>query len=273
MMEIIMQAESVYDIDLFILADQIPDFEKWINPSELRFATAPPQAERGAKRADIIEAWLRIRSLDEGERLATALKIDQRNADQIESIPRINGRLRVWQYPDAVADFGYWGAMPILYRNEGVALLLSKNPRKVTWANVRKDVDTWQFASQFRDLRTVLHRAVRSGQLEHPFQPRKLINWAQRHKLNVPTEFSAAVDAAPSSSASEKLQANPKEKDSLLICLHVLVREVFGHVPNSGRNSTASQLVRLVEKYGRTLDAKTARKYVRQSDELAPPPD
>jgi hypothetical protein len=95
MMEVIMRVESVYvaieNIDLFILADQIPDFERWINPLELRLATATPQAEPGTRQAEIFEAWHRIQSLDEDERIATAFAIDQRNAGRIASIPRING--------------------------------------------------------------------------------------------------------------------------------------------------------------------------------------
>lgn len=269
-----MQAESVYaseNICLFILADHFPDFEKWVPRSDLRLATTPPDAEPGTQAAKICDAWLGLRRLSEGDRMALALRIDRHNATRIASIPRLSAYLKSWEDPEATADFGLWCAMPLLTRDEAVALLLGKDPHKVTWESVRHDVDVWPFASKFRDLRTVMKRACRAGQLEEPITPRKLVAWARRRNLVVPAKLSDGVLAASSTSAEEKHHAHPKEKLSLLQLFHILIMEFLHHVP--GRNSTTSQLLRLLEKYGLRMDEKTVRKFVKQSDELRPPRD
>ena len=58
------------------------------------------------------------------------------------------------------ADFGYWSKQAYWSINEAIALILGKDPRKVTWDEVKKYIPNSPFANKFNELKELASRYV-----------------------------------------------------------------------------------------------------------------
>tara|TARA_R110002126_G_scaffold213048_4_gene359588 strand:+ start:9470 stop:10495 length:1026 start_codon:yes stop_codon:yes gene_type:complete len=103
-------------------------------------------------------------------------------------------RERWFNQPDADANFAYWAAASYWTPEEGVCLLLSKEPRKVSWEKLSSLVTISPFAKSFQDHREIVRRAIVMGQLFNKTIPTFFLAWAERMHLAVPVEMKEEIE-------------------------------------------------------------------------------
>jgi len=88
----------------------------------------------------------------------------------------------------AQADFFYWGNMPFWTLDEGIALLLGKDPSIVKWDVVRHYVNYFESSELCLDydkLRTLVLRAVEIGEIDEPTFPVVFLEWAKNSGIEI----------------------------------------------------------------------------------------
>ena len=107
-------------------------------------------------------------------------------------------RDRFFSSPLLDAAAVYWARMSYWTIEEGVSLLLGKNPRKVSWEIMRDKLDQYSLEnSPFVKMYTsILHRAnkaVKSGIIGESLHPSSFLVWADGHGLGIPENLKTAV--------------------------------------------------------------------------------
>jgi hypothetical protein len=96
---------------------------------------------------------------------------------------------------DAAADFTHWSACPYWTIEEGVALLLGKDPRKVSWEAVKSSINVSTVAKRFDEIRDLAMRAVIAKIIGTATAPGLFLRWAERTGIDVPIQLREAVIA------------------------------------------------------------------------------
>lgn len=104
-------------------------------------------------------------------------------------------RKRFFNQPTANADIDYWSKQAYWSIDEAIALILGKDPRKVTWKNLEPYLSTSPFAMKFHELRELAKRYVNCKELFDPVFPSVFLAWAKRMSINIPGELVNAVSA------------------------------------------------------------------------------
>lgn len=102
---------------------------------------------------------------------------------------------RFFNQPNCDADFSYWSKQAYWSIDEAIALLLGKEPRKVTWDEVKKYIPASPFANRFNEIRELARRYVNCKELYDPVFPGIFLAWSERMSIEVPTELKGAVNA------------------------------------------------------------------------------
>lgn len=97
--------------------------------------------------------------------------------------------------PQSLADVSYWCVWPDWSIEEGIALVLDRDPRVVMWEDVKSCVSVSALAKQFGDLLKLADRARIAGQLRARNHPGVFLRWVERTKqVNIPKRLRAAVE-------------------------------------------------------------------------------
>lgn len=215
---------------------------------------------------------------------------------------------RVFNKPDAVADFDYWSRMPHWTLDEALALSFGKAPEVVSWKVVQPHIQVSQFARNYARRRELAVRALQWKQLSDPVLPGIFITWAKRTQFEFPTELEAAVAAngqviedwkslydklcasinerigectrlrreleALKSQRAISAEAKPlltRERDSLLKLVVGMAVQGYGFQPREARSPVPSEIASDLNQLGIGLDVDTVRKYLKEGAELWPP--
>lgn len=93
------------------------------------------------------------------------------------------------------ADYHYWARQAYWSINEAITLLLGKDPRKVTWEEVKKYIPNSHFANKFNELRELTSRYVNCQELYDPVFPGVFLAWAERMNINIPIALKETIHA------------------------------------------------------------------------------
>lgn len=87
------------------------------------------------------------------------------------------------------ADFTHWSKMPYWSIDEGIALLLDKNPQSVYWdlmKNYLTGPHANPFALYYSDLRDIALRALEMQEITDPTSPITFVAWAEGRGIEIP---------------------------------------------------------------------------------------
>lgn len=104
-------------------------------------------------------------------------------------------RKRFFNKPSCNADFSYWAKQAYWSIDEAIALILGKDPRKVTWDNIKTYLSSSQFVKKFHELRELAKRYVHCKELYNSVFPSIFLAWAKRMQISIPKELNEAVSA------------------------------------------------------------------------------
>jgi hypothetical protein len=94
----------------------------------------------------------------------------------------------------SMADFGHWLMASYWTLEEGTTLILSRDPRKVSWARVEQYVLISDFAKKYEDTRELVNRAAEVGILARKVSPRRFVSWAAECGLDIPEPLQDLID-------------------------------------------------------------------------------
>lgn len=101
---------------------------------------------------------------------------------------------RFFNQPECDADYDYWSKQACWKIDEGIALILGKDPRKVTWANIQKYTPQSLFTRKFVELRELAFRYVSFQQLYECTPPGNFLAWAERLDISYPAELKTIIN-------------------------------------------------------------------------------
>lgn len=111
---------------------------------------------------------------------------------------------RDFNKPRSMADFKYWLMASYWTLEEGTALILDRDPRKVKWPSVKRDVYVSEFAKKYEQTRELVNRAAEADILVDKVTPRRFVSWAAEVGLTIPDGLSdLAEDHADNKTSSE----------------------------------------------------------------------
>ncbi len=127
---------------------------------------------------------------------------------------------RFYNQPNAKADYAYWAKMSFWTVEEGVSLLLGKNPRKVSWEKLYKKLGAYNFTEspfvkKYRDILELAGREVKAGVLNSTLPLGTFLAWAERKDFDAPEELVEQVKKYSSAATTnERTQASVDVRDS-----------------------------------------------------------
>jgi hypothetical protein len=104
----------------------------------------------------------------------------------------------------AEADFLHWSQRAYWTLDQGIALLLSKDPYEVYWKRIRGYVNfpySTQVSYDYGKLRMIVVQARNIKEIPHKMSPTAFLEWAERKCLAIPLQLKQQV---------EKINANMK---------------------------------------------------------------
>ncbi|MEW8073064.1 MAG: hypothetical protein AB2758_21600 [Candidatus Thiodiazotropha endolucinida] len=116
--------------------------------------------------------------------------------------------------PGADADFEYWGKVAGYKPEEAAALLLSKNPDKVTIDSLKSYSQISDFPKKYTQSLTLVSRAVSMGELRNPIQPRLFLEWAKQKKIYFPDELAKVIEEC---SSDTEIRTYEAQKNTITI--------------------------------------------------------
>lgn len=96
---------------------------------------------------------------------------------------------RYFNQPSYNADFNYWGKQPYWTIEEGIFLILEKDPRKIKWENISQYTNVSHFAKKFEEILGLAKRYVACGQLSNSVTPGVFLAWVIRMGFTIPEKL------------------------------------------------------------------------------------
>lgn len=142
-------------------------------------------------------AWRKM-SLPELEALLKAARETVKDKMQKDlEASNLVARLEDEKNFDAPADYEYWGKLSVWTLEQGVALLLGKNPNVIKWERLKLYAHKSLLAAQFKQYMDVGLSDLKLPNLTHMTQynnlPPFFIKWADKHDFPVPEKLRAVV--------------------------------------------------------------------------------
>lgn len=164
---------------------------RMVRANGVNFTKDQEGSQKLIEAAEIYESELRKLGADEINSRVAEQRVRDRENELLKAEKEEAGRL--FNRPDAKADFDYWAKMALWSIDETVALSLERDPRKVTWKLVEAYTKVSAFAALFADRRNLMRRAVAASQLGEANTPGFFLAWADRFKLTIPDALTKAV--------------------------------------------------------------------------------
>jgi len=128
------------------------------------------------------------------ENLATIFDAEQA-AYQKELFKRISKdeKRRFFSQPKATANFNHWSKASYWTLDEGVALVLGKEPEFVNWKNIEPFKSRSPFAKRYMRVYDLARRACVAHELQNKNSPKIFLAWARKNEFDIPHELSQLV--------------------------------------------------------------------------------
>ena len=235
-----------------------------------------------------------IVALDDGQLECRWKELQLLKAARREAAHPLNALPANEKVYDYYAKAAYWTL------DEGVALLLERDPNGLNHESVKKYSFLPTIGREFLELRDLARRAAKMSQLAYENLPGYFLAWASRNRLPVPDGLTKAINdhgiqvadwksiadqrsnqiaaleaelesRRPHPPAKQRLRsAETIEKQSRLRLIIGLVIASYNHDPRASRTTTASAIRRDLETLGMSMDEDTIRKILREAAEFAP---
>ena len=110
----------------------------------------------------------------------------------------IEEKSQLWNIVSAtLVDFEYWSKMPYWSIEEGIALLLRRNPRVVTYKLVNnKHAPSSVFKIEYMDIYEIARRSsisIGENEIGKSNSPKSFLNWAKINNFKIPNELKVEV--------------------------------------------------------------------------------
>lgn len=112
---------------------------------------------------------------------------DQFSAEEERKLP--------FSRENAQADFNYWARASFWTVEEGLLLIMGRDPRRVTAKNIRMYQRSSEFARQFAAQCELARRAALMRQIEDSNLPGVFVAWAKRSQLEIDPALEPALEA------------------------------------------------------------------------------
>ncbi len=138
---------------------------------------------------------------------------------------------------EAEADFVYWGNMPFWTLDEGIALLLGKDPERVNWGVIRHYVNSEfsiDLCFDYSKLRTLILRSLDVGEIEESNSPAVFLAWAETKQVKIPEALRIQVvdrkydikNCTPETDQSNVITIKDKEIEALNQEINLLQKRI-----------------------------------------------
>ncbi|PWY56061.1 hypothetical protein DGG96_08990 [Legionella qingyii] len=91
------------------------------------------------------------------------------------------------------ADFSYFGKKALWSIEEGITLILGKDPGKIKWDNIKMYSHLSPLVKKFEEIKELALNYNSAGQLPDPITPGKFLAWAERMQFDIPLKLKEAV--------------------------------------------------------------------------------
>lgn len=240
-----------------------------------------------------------------------AALVAEQKADERQKARRraeLDERTRFFHRREAAADFNFWSRAAYWTLDEAVALSLGKQPQTVNWKTIQPYLKVSPFAVEFEQRRMLATRAKDTNQLADSNLPGFFLAWANRNRMDVPTELVKAVEAhghqvADWKTAYDEAQATnstlraeldalrraltegqrappavhnekpliTRERETALKLVIGMAIGGYGYEPTATRSSVAREISEDIVRAGLTLDEDTVRSWLKEArDNLLP---
>ena len=142
----------------------------------------------------------------------------------MSSYKKLSEKQQFFNRPEARADFSHWARMEFWSKEEAVALILGKEPNRVSQINLEEyNTTNSPFIQEFKRLTQLIDRAVEGKRLPERPTPREFTEWARALNFEVPAKLDEELEQLelPSTPAwdtfDEGSETYPRE-------LHIAVR-------------------------------------------------
>ena len=199
-------------------------------------------------------------------------------------------RGRFYNLKSASADFVHWSKAAHWTLDEAIALSFGKEPDIVNWDKIEKFKDKSQFVKAYAKRRDLALRATRWKVFSNTIPPAIFISWAKQIKIDLPIELinellkigTVAIDWREKFNALEsvhnELLENSKnanlgttqKTENLLKAFASIAIDAYGYDPNSKKSTTTNDILKALERQGKTLDPKTIRAWLKEGIDLLP---
>ena len=133
---------------------------------------------------------------------------------------------------ESEADFNHWGGMPYWTPEEAVALILGKDPKRVS-----------PFIKGFRNLKELLDRAIEVEDLPKKPTPRQSVEWAKKIDFEIPADLEEVLEQLELPSAPTGGEFD-EESETYPLELHIAVKAWSVASRQTGSTDTPKELVR-----------------------------
>ncbi len=96
---------------------------------------------------------------------------------------------------NAQADFEYWARAAYWTIEEGVLLIMGRDPRRVQVKSIAAHRRTSRFARRFVEVSELAERALKMHQLNRSNTPGEFVAWAKQIKLEIDPELERALES------------------------------------------------------------------------------
>jgi hypothetical protein len=185
--------------------------------------------------------------------------VEECNREQTEAEERAD-RLEFFNQPDAAADFRFWCALESWSLDETAALLLGKDPRKVSSFGGNHLIRHGSpFRRAFEDLKSKLVRAHADQKLLDRNRPSDIVGWAERVGVFVPEQLSAYLEI------SGGVPIEGRERASMLKLILGMARKHYAYEAGAAKSPVPKQIADDLAELGLKLHPQTVGTYLREA--------
>lgn len=114
------------------------------------------------------------------------LSIKKRDENFLKKYEEEQDKKHFFNKPDYQADYVYWSKQAFWSIEEGITLLLNREPRKVSWDTLSHHTATSSLARKFKELYELANRYVICKKLHKHATPESFLMWAEKMQINIP---------------------------------------------------------------------------------------
>jgi hypothetical protein len=190
--------------------------------------------------------------------------VEEYSREQADAEARAD-RLEFFNQPDAAADFRFWCHLEHWTLDETVALLLGKDPRKVSPLMLSHIRHKSPFRQTFEDLRSKLIRAKHDGKLKERDTPSSFIEWAEKVGVAMPGELLEQLQPATD------VRIDGRKLTSLHMLIIGMATKFYGYDPSASRNPVTTRIVDDLALLGLVTTPETVRTHLKEASKLLSP--